>query len=182
MAHGIPLRDDYTGDDLRALARSTKDGKQARRLLALSLIYDGGRRCDAARHANISPQTVRDWTLRFNAEGPDGLFDGKSTGAPPRLNARQRAALARVVEEGPTPYLHGVVRWRLSDLAAWVRDAFAISLDQSTVSRMLRDMGYRKLSARPRHHAQAPEAGAAFKKTSPPEWRKSATLSRPARP
>ncbi len=31
----------------------------------------------------------------------------------------------------------------------------------------LRAMGFRKLSARPRHHAQDPEAIKAFKKTSP---------------
>ena len=109
MAASIRLRDDYTGDDLRAVAQSSSDGKQVRRLLALSLIYDGGRRFEAARHANVSPQTVRDWVLRFNDNGPDGLLDGKSTGTPPRLTANQRAALARMVEEGPVPYLHGVV-------------------------------------------------------------------------
>jgi transposase len=178
MARGIPLRDDYDGDELRALARSTDDAKQARRLLALSLIYDGGSRSEAARHADVSLQAVRDWVLRFNAEGPDGLVDGKSTGTPPRLSAAQRAALAGVVEDGPTPYLHGVVRWRLSDLVAWVHDEFGISLDESTVSRTLRAMGYRKLSARPSHHAQDPEAMTAFKKISPPEWRKSEPNSR----
>ncbi len=144
------------------------------------MIYDGGTRSEAAWHATVSVQTVRDWVLRFNAAGPGGLVDGKSTGAPPRLNSAQRAALARVVEDGPTPYLDGVVRWRLSDLAAWLHDEFAISLDQSTVSRTLRSMDYRKLTARPRHHAQDPEALAAFKKTSPPAWRKSEPASRPA--
>ncbi len=104
MAHGIPLRFDFNGDDLRGLARASSDGKQTRRLLALSLIYDGGLRCEAARHANVSLQAVRDWLVRFNAEGPDGLIDGKSTGAPPRLNEEQRTALARVVEEGLAPY------------------------------------------------------------------------------
>ena len=182
MAHGISLRDDYYGDDLRALARSANDGKQTRRLLALSLIYDGGGRSDAARHANVSPQTIRGWVLRFNSDGPDGLVDGKSTGTPPRLNASQRTALARVVEEGPTSYLHGVVRWRLSDLVAWIHDEFGVALDETTVGRTLRAMGYRKLSARPRHHAQDPEAVAAFKKTSPVTWRKFATASRQARP
>ncbi len=177
MACGIPLRSDFTGDDLRILARSTGNAKQARRLLALSLIYHGGSRSQAADHANASLQAVRDWVLRFNAEGPDGLLDRKSTGTPPRLNAAQRAALAGVVEDGPKPYVDGVVRWRLSDLVAWIHDAFGVSLDPSTVSRALRDMGYRKLTARPRHHAQDPEAMAAFKKTSPPKWRKSATLS-----
>ncbi len=182
MARGISLRDDYTGADLRELARSTQDAKQARRFLALSLIYDGSQRSEAARHGDVGVQTVRDWVLRFNSAGPDGLLDGKSPGAPPRLNAAQRAALARVVEEGPTPYLHGVVRWRLSDLAAWVDDRFGISLVETTVGRTLCAMGYRKLSARPRHHAQDPEAMAAFKKTSPTEWRKSAIASRQTRP
>lgn len=171
MSRGISLRSDFSGADLRALSRLADTAKQARRLLALSLVYDGGSRSDAARLADVGLQTIRDWVLRFNAEGPDGLVDGKSTGAPPRLNARQRAALAHVVETGPTPYLDGVVGWRLCDLVVWVFNKFAISLDQSTLSRVLRDMGYRKLSARPRHTA--------FKKTSPSEWRKSATGCHP---
>lgn len=178
MSRVIPLRQDYDGDALRVLARSTGNAKQARRLLSLSLIYDGGSRSEAAHHADVSVQTVRDWVLRFNAVGPGGLIDGKSTGTPPRLNGAQRAALAEIIEDGPTPYLHGVVRWRLSDLVAWVQDEFAISLDESTVSRTLRAMGYRKLSARPRHHAQVPEAMEAFKKTSSPAWRKSGQNSR----
>jgi transposase len=182
MARGIPLRTDYDGDSLRALARSTSDAKQARRLLSLSLIYDGGSRSAAADHAAVSVQTVRDWVLRFNAAGPDGLVDGKSTGAPPRLNAAQREALAEVVETGPTPYLDGVVRWRLSDLVAWVHDEFDVTLDETTVGRTLRAMGYRKLTARPRHQAQDPEAAATFKKTSPPAWRKSVTPFRQGHP
>ena len=182
MARGIPLRSDFNDDDLRLLARSTDDAKQARRLLALSLIYDGASRSEAARHAKASLQAVRDWVLRFNAEGPDGLIDRKSPGTPPRLNAEQRAALVRVVEEGPTPYIDGVVRWRLCDLVSWVHGEFAISLDQSTLSRTLRNMGYRKLTARPRHHAQDPEAMSAFKKTFRPEWRKSRTASHQGRP
>ena len=164
------------------MARRTCDAKQARWLLALSLIYDGSSRTEAAHHASASVQAVRDWVLRFNARGPDGLVDGKSPGTPPRLNAAQRKALVRVLEDGPTPYLDGVLRWRLCDLVAWIHDAFAISVDPSTVSRTLRSMGYRKLSARPRHHAQDPEAMAAFKKTSPPEWRKSAMAFRREQP
>ena len=88
MARGISLRNGCKGDDLRFLARSSRDAKQARRLLALSLIYDGASRSEAVRHANASPQTVRDWVLRFNAEGPDGLVDWKSPGTPLGLNTR----------------------------------------------------------------------------------------------
>jgi transposase len=168
MARGISLRSDYNGDDLRSLSRFSPVAKQARRLLVLSLIDDGTPRSEAARHADVSIQTVRDWVLRFNADGPDGLIDGKSTGTPPRLNSAQRKALIRVVESGPVPYLDGMVRWRLCDLASWIHEEYGISLDESTVSRTLRAMGYRKLSARPRHHAQDPEAGPAFKKIPSP--------------
>ena len=80
-----------------------------------------------------------------------------------------------MVEEGPKPYLDGVVRWRLIDLAAWLYENHEVSVDLSTVSRVLRDMGYRKLTARPRHFAQNPEAVTTFKKTFPTEWRKSKT-------
>jgi len=102
---------------------------------------------------------------RLNARGPDGLIDAKHPGPRPKLNAEQRAALGRLVEDGPQPAIDGVVRWRLKDLVAWIQEEFAICMDETTLGRTLRAMGYRKLSARPRHHAQDPEAGAAFKKT-----------------
>jgi transposase len=74
-----------------------------------------------------------------------------------------------------------VVRWRLIDLAAWVWEEFGISISEATLSRELNALGFGKLSARPRHHAQNEEQIAAFKKTSPTGWRRSARRSRPAR-
>ena len=72
---------------------------------------------------------------------------------------------------GRIPALHGVVRWRLIDLAQWLFEEFRVSIFKPTLSRELRHMGFRKLSARPRHHAQDEEAAAA-KKTFSPWWRK----------
>ena len=126
-----------------------------------------------------SPSTssgVRDWVLAFNAAGPEGLIDGKAPGQAPLLNGEQRVALRRIIEAGPNPAVDGVVRWRLIDLAQWVYAEFGISISKQTLSRMLRGLGYRKLSARPRHHAQDPAAGEAFKKTSPHVWRRSRNM------
>jgi hypothetical protein len=64
-----------------------------------------------------------------------------------------------------------VVRWRLVDLIQWVWEEFRLSIAKQTLSRELRAMNYRKLSARPRHHAKNEAAVSAFKKTSPPVWR-----------
>jgi transposase len=165
---------------LRKLARKTRDAKQSRRLLALAEIYDGAQRRDAARIGGVGPQIVRDWVVRFNAEGPDGLIDRKPPGQPPKLNAAHQRALARMIEDGPIPAVHGVVRWRLFDLMAWVWEEFRIVIAKQTLSRVLRSMGYRKLSARPRHHAQDPAAAEDFKKASPRSWRTSRTAVRPA--
>ena len=177
MAAPISLREDFDGPMLRALARSEKVGSVTRRLLSLVTVYEGGTRAHAARLGGVGLQTVRDWVLRFNANGPDGLIDGKSTGRPPLLDDDQRRALVAMVEAGPIPAIHEVVRWRLIDLVQWVFDEFRLSISQQTLSRELRGLGYRKISARPRHHARNAEAVAIFKKISPPR----STTSPPAK-
>ena len=179
MGAAIALRADYGADDLRTLAKASRDARQTRRLLALAAIYDGSSRSDAARVGGVGLQIVRDWVVRFNAEGPAGLVDRKAPGKTPLLTDVQRAALARTVEEGPKPCLDGMVRWRLVDLAQWVWEAFGLSISRQTLGRELRALGFRKLSARPRHYAQDPDALEAFKKTSPTGWRRSGRASPP---
>jgi transposase len=173
MGAAIGLRKDFSAEALRALARRAKDGPQARRLLALAAIYDGATRSEAAKIGGVTLQIVRDWVLRFNADGPDGLVDRKAPGQPSLLKDEHRAALARIVEDGPTPAIHGVVRWRIVDLCQWLFEEFRISVSETTMSRELRAMSYRKLSARPRHHAQRDGAIDEFKKISPRAWKKS---------
>ena len=179
MGSAIALRKDFDGVGLRRIAKATKDAAQGRRLLALAEIYDGGARSDAARIGGVGLQVIRDWVLRFNVEGPNGLIDRKACGPRPKLNDTQREELARHVEDGPIPAIHGVVRWRLKDLALWIWEDFRISLDETTVGRELKGLGYAKISARPRHYAQNELAIEEFKKTSPPRWRRSAPNSRP---
>jgi transposase len=182
MAAAIGVRTDHTPADLRRFARRCGDRDQVRRLLAMALILDGGSRSDAAKIAGVTLQIVRDWVLRFNADGPDGLATRKAPGRASILNNEQRVRLTEIVEAGPIPAAHGVVRWRLADLAQWVWDEFQVSVTRHTLSRELRAMGYRKLSARPRHRGQKDEDIAIFKKTSPPVWRKSAKACPKERP
>ena len=172
MAAPIDLRNDFDSVSLRRLAKRTRDATQSRRLLALAEVYDGGSRTDASRIGGVGLQIIRDWVLRFNARGADGLVDGKSPGAPSKLNADHRRALAEVVEAGPVPAVDGVVRWRRKDLARWLLETFAISLDETTVGRELKALGFAKISARPRHYAQNELAVEAFKKNFPAELAK----------
>ena len=148
MRQPIPLRPDYDATRLRKIARESEDADQVRRLLALAVIYEGGSRTEAAEVGGVTLQVVRDWVLRFNAHGPEGLIDRKAPGQPSRLNDEHRAALAAMVENGPIPAVHEVVRWRIIDLCQWLWEEYEISVSKQTLSRELRAMGYRKISAR----------------------------------
>ena len=96
MAAAIGLRADFSADDLRRLAKASRDAGQTRRLLALAAIYEGALRTHAARIGGVDLQTVRDWVLRFNADGPGGLIDRKAPGSEPATatGSRERANAA----------------------------------------------------------------------------------------
>jgi len=168
---GIELRNDYGADDLRALARKSRNGKQARRLMALAGVADGLSRTDAAAVGLMDRQTLRDWVHRFNTEGPDGLIDRKSSGPKPKLSCEQLATLAEIVAAGPDRVIDGVVRWRCADLATVIKARFGVAYHESSIGKLLRSLGFSHVSARPQHPKQDPETIEVFKKTSRRCWR-----------
>ena len=101
MPSAVKLREDYSAEELRALARRTKDVNQSRRLLSLAAVREGMDRGSAARIGGMDRQTLRDWVHRFNAAGPEGLIDHWTEGPKPRLSAAQLAEFAAIVEAGP---------------------------------------------------------------------------------
>jgi transposase len=112
-------------------------------------------------------QTLRDWVIRYNAEGVAGLCNRMTAGPKPRLTPEQEAMVADLVRKGPDPAVDGVVRWRRVDLARVIKIQFNVTLAERSVGAMLRRLGFRRLSVRPRHPQQDPAAQEAHKKTSP---------------
>jgi len=106
-------------------------------LLAIATILDGSSRSDAALVGGVTRQIVRDWVVRFNAEGPEGLATRKAPGLPTILDDGHRRALAEIIEAGPIPASHGVVRWRIIDLAQWLWDEFKISISKQALGHEL---------------------------------------------
>jgi transposase len=181
MGQAIPVRTGYTAGEVRRFAKRAKDAAQARRLLAIAAVLDGASREEAAKIGGMDRQTLRDWVIRFNEQGPDGLINIPSPGVPPKLDATHRAFLARIVEEGPIPAVHSVVRWRACDLIMRLHEEFGLSVSDDTIYRALKELGFAHVSARPKAYKQDAEAVQTFKKTSPTAWRKSVRNSRRAR-
>jgi transposase len=109
-------------------------------------------------------QTLRDWVHRYNAEGLRGLRDLKAPGPKSKLTAEQQAELAKLIEVGPDPVRHGVVRWRRVDLRDELERRFGVVLHERSVGKVLAKLGYRRLSVRPRHPQADEEAQEALKK------------------
>lgn len=168
MAAGITItRKDLSARQLRTASAKAGDALSARRMLALALILEGSDRKTAAETCGMDRQTLRDWVHRYNAEGLSGLANRKSPGRQPWLTPAQKAELAALVEQGPDCERDGVVRWRRKDLKRRIEEMFGVVMQERTVGAQLAELGFVRLSVRPRHPKADEAAQEAFKKTSP---------------
>ena len=153
--------------ELRHLARRSDDADQTRRILAIALVLEGGSREAAARAAGAQRQTLRDWVIRYNAEGLEGLKDRTKPGRTPRLRGDNLMAFDQLVEKGPDIATDKVVRWRCADLKAVAKEQFGVSLSERSIGRVLGKLRFVRLSVRPQHPNAKVLAQETFKKTSP---------------
>jgi transposase len=166
MGAALPIRGDVASEELRRLARLAVDGRVACRLIALANALDGMSRDRAAKQAGIDRQTLRDWVIRFNAEGVAGLCDRPRSGRPPFLGEGQMAALKAIVLRGPDPERDGVSSWTAKDLCRLVEQRFGVSYSENGMLDLLHGLGLSWQKTRPVHPQANPKAQQAFKKTS----------------
>ena len=161
----LSIRRDRTATVLRKLARCEPDARVGRRILAIANSLDGMSREDAARSAGMDRQTLRDWVIRYNEHGLDGLADRWGAGRPPKLDCQEKAELLAIVLAGPDPEARGLSAFTRDDLAGICAARFGQSLHATSIGRVLRDLGLSRQKARPSHPQKDPAAQAAFKKS-----------------
>ena len=154
-------RKDCAAEQLRDCAKRTKDADAARRMLALALVLEGKSRTEAATSCGMDRQILCDWVHRYNAEGIEGLHNRTAPGAKPKLSAEQQCEVAELVRKGPDLAEHGVVRWRRIDLARAIEQRYGVKFAERSVGDLLRRLGFRRISVRPR----CPEQDAAMQET-----------------
>lgn len=157
---------DLSATDLRRLSKKQKNPLMVLRMLAIALVLEGADRQTAARACGMDRQTLRDWVHRYNAEGVVGLRERRTSGNKSPLGAAEKQTLAALVEAGPGPAVHKVVRWRRVDLQKELKTRFSVEVHGRTVGKYLAALGYRRLSVRPQHPGADSQAQEAFKKLS----------------
>jgi transposase len=166
MGVALSIRGDMPAEELRRLARLEGDGRVACRLIALANALDGMSRERAAKQAGMDRQTLRDWVIRFNAAGVEGLGDRPRSGRPPFLGEGQMAAFKALVLRGPDPERAGVSSWTARDLCRLVEERFRVSYSENGMLDLLHGLGLSWQKTRPVHPQADPKAQAAFKKSS----------------
>ena len=132
MPSAITLRSDFSAAELRRLARRIKNAVQARSLLALAAIHDGGTRSEATRLGHVNLRIVRDWVVRFNAEGPDGLIGRRAPGPTTPLTDRAPPGAGGAGRPRPDP--HSLWRGALAAVRTWpmAMGEFRVSVSMQT--------------------------------------------------
>ena len=160
----LAIRSDIEVCELRRLARAEKDGRVSARLLAIANALSGMNRAAAAEAAGMDRQTLRDWVIRFNARGVEGLRDQPRPGRPPRLAEGEQAVLKTLVLHGPEAERDGVSRWRIKDLCQLCEDRFNVVYQESGMLRLVKSLGLSWQKTRPRHPQADATAQRKFKK------------------
>ena len=161
----LEIRKDRTAAVLRKLAKAEADTRVVRRILAIANALDGMSREEAARSAGMDRQTLRDWVVRYNEHGIDGLADRWGDGRPPTFDTQEQAELMHIVLNGPDPEASGLSAYTLEDLANICEQRFGKRMHPWSLGRLLKRLGFSRQKTRPSHPQKDPAAQAAFKKS-----------------
>lgn len=149
---------------LRREAKGESDPRVGRRMLAIANALGGMDRKTAAEAVGMDRQTLRDWVIRYNECGLEGLRDRWGKGRPAKLAPAEQVALAEIILAGPDPERSGCSAYTLADLTRIALERFGKSLHPASMSRVVRRLGFSRQKARPSHPQKDPAAQETFKK------------------
>ena len=189
MGTELKIMEDLTSKELRAHARRERNGRASARMYAqgvarrfgIANALEGMKRADAARLAGMERQALRDAVVRYNAEGLKGLYDRPKGHRQRTLNSAEEAELAAVILKGPDPQEDGVSAWTRIDLCRWLEKRFVKIYHPSSLSRVLRRMGFSRQKTRSTHPKKNPESLGGVPKKSLPDALAAATAAHPGK-
>jgi len=155
-------------EELKRYEQATKDVGERKRLMGIRLKVEGYSVTEIMKIIPVTQCTLLSWVKKFNAKGFDGLRTVKPLGKKRNLNEEQLRIVMDWLDNGPEER-HGCCFWTGAKLIEAVKREFGVSYSSSGIYDLLKDLGYRRLVAKTRHHKTDPAAATEFKKNSP-QW------------
>jgi transposase len=118
------------------------DELQRKRFHAIELIQAGHRPSVVAEMLGVSRSAVSQWKTAHERDGPGALKAKPHPGPKPKLTAKQRDKLARLLKQSPHKHGYATALWTLSRVAELIRKHFGVQYDPSGVWHVLRNMGW----------------------------------------
>jgi transposase len=132
-------------DALSEAARSSPDGRETRRALALLDLDAGESPTRVAERYRVSRSTVYEWAARWHdPDRPraDRLRDADRSGRPPAVRDAVEAALAEVMPTDPRAHDYRHPAWTAPLLLTHL-GRLGVAASDATVRRALHALGYR---------------------------------------
>src|SRR5574341_1289991 len=109
---------------------------EARRRRAVALLDKGLGVREVARQIGCSPMSVSRWQADVRARGPDALRPKPATGRPPRVTARQRGKLLKLLLKGATAHGFSTDLWTLPRVAKVIARTFGVRRSEEHTSEL----------------------------------------------
>lgn len=107
----------------------------------------------------FSRACIYNWIARYRAGGWDALKSGKQTGRPKKLSGAQIKWIDKTIrDKNPLQLKFSFSLWTRSMVTSLIRKQFGLKLSESSVGRLLRQMGFSCQKPLYRAYQQDPEA------------------------
>ena len=140
----------FTTYDIATAVSSSCNKNEQIRLQALLLVKNGLSPAKVAEDFSVHRSTVHRWINRAEKEGLFSLKCKPGRGIKSFLTAEQLSELRKAFSE-PIPTDDGYSRgWQTKDAIQLVKEKFGISYSESRMRQIIKDLGFSKITCRPR--------------------------------
>ena len=158
-------------EKLLDLYKVEKHPKAKIRLQCAILRKKGKNLMEICEATNLPVQTISGTLIRFEERGVVGKDAIKQTGQPPKLSAKQKKQLVRVIQEPPTEQGLPFAVWTSKLIQYIIKKKFDVTYVLRQIYNLMNDFGFSIQKPRPEHLKANKELQLEFKKNCDDELR-----------
>ena len=151
----MKLNQKFSYEEIKSAYDKEKDGRIKQRLLIILTAFKMKSSYKIAEQVKTSHTKVQRWIKRFNKMGLLGLNDKPRSGSPSKLSKTQLQELDHELSREK----EFSVGWRTLEVIDAVKSMFHVNYTTMHIRRLLKKLGYSRVTPRPSHVAKKPIEG-----------------------